>query len=405
MKNLIKYAVGIDVSADKLDICFSEIDIEQNVKVVAQRQVSNSDQGIKFIIPWLKKNQRQDIPILVAMEATGVYYEKSAMFLYKAGYAVNVILPNRARRYMQCLGIKSKNDKIDAQGLAQMAAEQKLKLWRPMGEYFFTLRQMTRFHEQLMNTRTIVKNQLHALEHSVYEAKELLKQQKKLVAAIEKQISEVRLQITRHIESNQEVKHKVANILKIKGLGLLSLATVLAETNGFELFNSIRQLVSYCGYDVIEHQSGKVSGKTRISKQGNSHIRRILHMPAFVAVKYQQKPFVNLYNRVYEKSHIKMKAYVAVQKKLLAYIYTLWKKNESFNESFGAKKDDTFGNDEPKPLFRLATEGSEEKGTVTREVTKLAPPSGRAKQDELPCNESPEDLFRFKQIYAKKICV
>ena len=51
-------------------------------------------------------------------------------------------------------------------------------------------------------------------------------------------------------------------------------------------FANQRQLVSYAagppgGYDVVENQSGNRSGKTRISKKGNSRIRRILHLPAF----------------------------------------------------------------------------------------------------------------------------
>jgi hypothetical protein len=40
--------------------------------------------------------------------------------------------------------------------------------------------------------------------------------------------------------------------------------------------------------------------------------------------------FLNLYNRVYERTKFKMKAYTAVQRKLLILIYTLWKKNEAF---------------------------------------------------------------------------
>jgi transposase len=36
----------------------------------------------------------------------------------------------------------------------------------------------------------------------------------------------------------------------------------------------------------------------------------------------------NLYHRITEKQIIKMKGYVAVQRKMLMLIYTLWKKNE-----------------------------------------------------------------------------
>ena len=114
-------------------------------------------------------------------------------------------------------------------------------------------------------------------------------------------------------------------------MGLISIATVIAETDGFALFENQKQLVCYSGYDVIRNQSGNRNGKTRISKLGNPRIRRILFMPAFSVVKYNTGSFKDLYERVYSKSKIKMKAYVAVQRKLLILIYTLWKKNEKFN--------------------------------------------------------------------------
>ena len=71
-------------------------------------------------------------------------------------------------------------------------------------------------------------------------------------------------------------------------------------------------------------------GKTKISKKGNSRIRRILHMPSFSVVKYGELQFVNLNQRVFERTKIKMKGYVAVQRKLLILIYTLWRKDEIY---------------------------------------------------------------------------
>jgi hypothetical protein len=37
---------------------------------------------------------------------------------------------------------------------------------------------------------------------------------------------------------------RLKNILAMKGLGTLTLSTILAETNGFELFKNYKQLVS-----------------------------------------------------------------------------------------------------------------------------------------------------------------
>lgn len=93
-------------------------------------------------------------------------------------------------------------------------------------------------------------------------------------------------------------------------------------------------MVSYAGYDVVEAQSGTRVGKTKISKKGNSRIRRAMHMPSLVVIKCEVKPFKELFERTYNKHGIKMKSYVAVQKKLLTMIYYMWKKKERFEPNY-----------------------------------------------------------------------
>ena len=127
-------------------------------------------------------------------------------------------------------------------------------------------------------------------------------------------------------------------MVAIKGLALLSVAVLVAETNGFEGFTNQRHLVSYAGYDVVENQSGNHRGKTRISKKGNSRLRRILHMPAFNAVRFNEPTCKALYDRVYERGGIKMKAYVAVQKRLLLMAYALWRHQVDYDPEYLANR-------------------------------------------------------------------
>ena len=134
MVKLMKYAVGIDVSKDKFDVCFCEIDTVQQINIKSNERFSNTDKKFKEFDLWLGKNQKEKIPLILIMEATGVYYEKIALYLYKKGYSVSVVLPTKAKKYMQALGLKSKNDKIDAKGLARMAAEQRHDLWEYLKE-------------------------------------------------------------------------------------------------------------------------------------------------------------------------------------------------------------------------------------------------------------------------------
>ena len=78
------------------------------------------------------------------MESTGVYHEQIAWYLFQKDFSVSVILPNKAKHYLKSLGHKSKNDKIDARGLAQMGAEQNLDLWQPLSKNIYDLRMLTR---------------------------------------------------------------------------------------------------------------------------------------------------------------------------------------------------------------------------------------------------------------------
>ena len=116
-------------------------------------------------------------------------------------------------------------------------------------------------------------------------------------------------------------------------IGFITIIKVLTETNGFLLFNSIRQLVSYAGLDVIEKESGKYKGKTKISKKGNARIRSALYMPAMSAAR-NNKTLKVFYNRVNEGRTIKKQGLIAVMRKLLILIYTLWKKEEEYIENY-----------------------------------------------------------------------
>ena len=349
---MLKYSLGIDISKKDIHACLSVIDAKQQVKVKASTKFSNAPYGFKNLISWIARHQKEtNVPLVITMEATGVYYENCALFLSKADFNVAVVLPNKAKNYMKAVGLKTKNDKIDAAGLARMGAEQSLELWQPLDEFFYTLRTLTRHHQSLQELKTNVNNQLHADQHSIYSSKTVIKQLKKLIKGLDKQLDEVEQEIHKHLYSNDKVAQKVAHITEIKGLGYMTVATILAETNGFTLFRSIPQIVSYAGYDVIENQSGSHTGKTKISKQGNSHIRRAMHLPAFNMIRYDVGNFKPFFERILAKHNQKMKAYVAVQKKLLVLIYTLWKKNEAFRPNAKVK---TFGNEDTESSFALA---------------------------------------------------
>ncbi len=330
MMNL-KYSIGIDVSKKDFHCCLSVIDINQKVTVKSSRKLSNSPGGFKEFLAWIKQHQKEELPLRIVMEATGVYHEQLAWFLHSKGLVLSVLLPNKAKKYLQADGANSKNDSIDARGLAKIGAEKNLEPWAPGSEKLYELRQYTRQHQNLKETINVISNQLEALNHAQFQSSEVIKQLNRTIKLLKQQVAEMEKAMEKLIKTDKFLSLHYENITAIKGINLLSFCVIVAETNGFTLFKNSASLVKYSGYDVIENQSGKHIGKTKISKKGNSRIRRILFMPAFCAVRDDQPQFKNLYERVVERTGFKMKGYVAVQKKLLVMIYHLWKNEQRYN--------------------------------------------------------------------------
>lgn len=328
---LLKYGIGIDMAKQKFDVCVSVIDTEQQVRIKATHSFENTMKGFDSFLTWLVKHCRENIPKVLLIEATGVYYEQLAWYLFQKDKHVSIILPNKANRYKESLGLKSKNDSIDAKGLSRMSCEQHLKAWQPLSKNIYAMRLITRQIERTSSLITQLNNQLQALQHGMYRDKSIERMIEKNISALKKQKVKLESRIEAIINNDAVLKERFEQICRIKGLGIQTLAVIVAETDGFALMENQSQLVSYAGYDVVENRSGNHVGRTRISKKGNSHIRRALHMPALNMVRYNQAPFASLYERIYDRSKIKMKGYTAIQKKLLVIIYTLWKKKEAYN--------------------------------------------------------------------------
>ncbi len=329
-----------------------------------------------------------------------MYHEQLAWYLHQQGYKVSVILPTKAKRYLQALGLKSKNDKIDAIGLSRMGCEQCLSFWQPISENLYRLRSLTRLLESLNEQKSVFSNQLHAFSFSMYPVKQATQSLKQLLKEFDKQIEKLQKQIQQLLKEDQVLKEKCQKLTTIPGVGMLTFAVVAAQTNGFALFENQAQLVSYAGYDVVENQSGKHTGTTKISKKGSAHLRRAMHMPALSVIRHKQTAYSSLFERVYHKTAIKMKAYVAVQKKLLCLMYALWKKDTVYDPAYPATTSKEHkapsGDKEPKPLFPVDSAGVLFDNQLELILQKEVASVTEATQDELQYDKSPEALFPVK---------
>lgn len=328
---IIKEAIGIDVSKDSLTLCFGKIDDSQNTSITKSVTFTNTATGHKQLLSWALK-QASTKPWFL-MEATGVYYENLAYFLNQKEQQVAVILPNKTKSYTRTLELKSKTDSIDASALTQFALERQLKAWNITGDLMRSLKALSREYITIKEMATQVKNQLHAKESSYKPLNSTVSRLHEQLRLFDKQLKKIEKQIHKLIDDDPDLKNKIENIDKVEGLGFMTIVTIVAETNGFALFENQKQLASYSGLDVVHNQSGLKKGKTSISKKGNKFIRAALFLPAMVAARFNPK-LKELYTRLLIKKNVKKVALIAVARKLLVLIFTLWKNNSAYISNY-----------------------------------------------------------------------
>jgi transposase len=337
MKKVVKQVVGIDVAQDELVCCFGRLCDDFTFELVSRNTVVNKQSGFEKLIKWLEPIVDKEVQLRFVLEATGVYHQSFAYFLHELGYQCSVVLPNKISNYKRTLEIKTITDKTMADAIAQFGLERNLDDWHPPKGIYRVLQQLTRERSQLNDEKVVIKNQLHAENAEAKPNKKSIDRSKKRLVLVEKQLKEILQEIKELIKTDDEVKQIVLLVCSITGIGLITAVTILGETNGFELIRNKRQLTSYAGLDVQEKQSGtSVNGKARISKKGNKHLRKAMHLPALSAIGHDER-FKAIFVRLVSKHGIKMKAVVAVQRKLLEMTYTVFKTGVAYDKEYFKK--------------------------------------------------------------------
>ena len=346
MQTILRQAVGIDIASKTFTACVCKNMSDGSIDQSEVLECENSKPGFKQLIKWVNKRCNTNVPLTYVMEATGIYYEQLAYYLNDLKLKVSVVLPNMVAHFGKSLNIKSKTDLIDARMIARMGAERNLPLWETPPKVLKELRDLTRLFTDLKHQRTMFQNRLHSMQAGNAPLDFIVKSTQSIIAKLDREIAKCTKEIEGLIKQDEWLHKKAENIQTIKGVGLITIAVVIAETLGFKLIKNNKQLTSYAGYDVIERQSGtSVKGKQRISKKGNSRIRAALFFPAMVAAQRNQI-FKEDYVRISERRQNKMIALTALQRKMLILIYTLWKNDTVFDEKKYS------GNQEIKFLLR-----------------------------------------------------
>lgn len=334
MSRILKQVVGIDIAQKDLVVCLGRIDELLRVELYGRKTFANTTQGFEHLRKWVAEKTSPDPEVLYVMEATGVYHESLAYYLNDQSCQVSVVLPNRISSFFKTLQVKTQTDRTMAEAIAQFGLEKRPELWTRPQKVFRDMRQLTRERDQLVQTRTIMKNQHHAELSEAFPNPGTLKRLAQQITLLNDQENEIKAEIAELIKQDEQVKAMIKLICSIPGIGKLTASIILAETNGFELIRNKRQLASYAGLDVMHKDSGtSVHFKPRISKKGNKFLRKAMHLPAIAAIQHSER-FKAIFTRHISKHGIKMKAVVAVQRKLLEMAFSVYKAKMPYDPEY-----------------------------------------------------------------------
>ena len=312
--------IGIDVSKAKLD-CLWVRDLEQGK--VKTKVFKNQPDAFPGLLHWLQQNTGESVDQLhVYLEATGIYHEPLAHWLYEQGVSVYVLNPAQVRYHAQGMGVRSKTDRKDSMMLARYGIERSPEPWQPEPP---EVRELKRLLGRLDALEADIQREQNRLEKAQFNGDSLAVESiTNVLNALNEEHERLRQSIDDHFDRNEHLKQDRALLETIPGIGKV-LSPYLTAAIRSRDFASARQVAAFFGLVPVEEESGtSVRKRPRLSKAGSAKLRQKLYMGAVVAA--QHNPDIRAqYRRLCQRGKAKMAAIGAAMRKLMHIAYGVLK--------------------------------------------------------------------------------
>jgi len=293
--------VGVDIASATFMACIGATPWKITIKPV---KFENSEDGFISFLDWLKEHNLQAESAVVCMEATGVYSEGLAYFLYASGYTVAVEPPLNIQRKFPPNA--SKTDELDCQYIAEYAYryQDKLSFWKPRAEILEQVKVLLTTRQHFSVQLTGHKNALHAINRKKVSSELAKRSHQTMIEQIAKAIKEIDQEIHRLIDSDPTFRHTLLLLMTVPGIGLQLAAHLLILMQ--ETLDP-RVLASFIGISPVKHESGSSVYSAPTSRHfGPPMLRKLLYLAA-CSVRTHKKQFQQyFFRKVAEGKHKKL---------------------------------------------------------------------------------------------------
>jgi transposase len=303
--------IGIDVAAEKLDLC-----------------VQTDDQSATVTIPYTEAALTDFLAAhpactpegcLVGLESTGDYHLKAARFFLAQGFTVKLLNPILTRQYTRTTIRGTKTDKTDAALIVKLVAEGQ---GNPLtlANLQDTQKVLLRVSGSLTKVSAQLQLQIQSLKRKSLAGTDTL------IERLDGLLDEVKTAARETVrEATKEPSAEEQFIDSIPGFATKLSAVVHHEIGDITRFTHVKSLVAYAGLDPRIIQSGKRLDTTgKLTKRGSPHLRAALYLAANVARNYDPELKV-YYDLKRGQGRARTEVLCMIARKLLARVYTVLK--------------------------------------------------------------------------------
>jgi transposase len=334
-----QYYLGIDLHKRTSFLTL----LNKEGQVLAEKNLHNEKVRL-----WVKENVPYES--IAVIEATGNW-----SYLYdELEHILQEVVLVHPKKVKAIASAAVKTDRIDAGVLATLARLNYLPRAYAAPPELRNLRSLTRYREAFVNTKTRLKNYVHAIltQHNMHltaadlfspKGRELLEAAMDNLEATDQFILRHSLQQIDHLEALAHATHRFGVSLltaeqkelfvllqTAPGIGPVHALTILAEVGTVQRFSSHKAFANWTGLVPRVRNSAGKQHHGHISKQGSRYIRAAFTRAA-ASAKLGSPALRRKYNQYLERMS-KVQATVALGHKLAIIIFFMWQRHEPYDE-------------------------------------------------------------------------
>jgi len=237
LMSFLRQSIGIHVQREELHLRHAFLKEDKQIEMKSSKKLPNTPKEYWEAHMWIENQlgKHPEVPLLVVLEAGGMYHQPVIQFLNEKGYSLYVILPEKPEAEGQQAIPKSKAGGYKVSELVEMGLTGKLCKWEVQDSSMRKLRELSFELIQRKKDVTRASKRLKVKEGSREPNANIIRRLKSYIQLLDKQVVEINEDLRKLIDQDKQLNEPIDRISKTRGLDRVTLSTLISESDGYVL--------------------------------------------------------------------------------------------------------------------------------------------------------------------------